>query len=96
MTLWTVARQASLSMEFSRQEYWSRLPFPTFVSCVLLWQVDSLPLAPPEGKPEGQVHVGPAGLCGSRRVLTPQLWGGDHDAAGMVLMSPGGRAHICV
>ena len=27
-TSWTVARQASLSMEFSRQEYWSRLPFP--------------------------------------------------------------------
>ena len=26
---WTVAQQASLSMEFSRQEYWSRLPFPS-------------------------------------------------------------------
>ena len=26
---WTVARQAPLSMAFSRQEYWSRLPFPT-------------------------------------------------------------------
>ena len=25
-TLWTVAYQASLSMEFSRQEYWSGLP----------------------------------------------------------------------
>ena len=25
-TLWTVARQAPLSMGFSRQEYWSRLP----------------------------------------------------------------------
>ena len=25
----TVAYQASLSMEFSRQEYWSRLPFPS-------------------------------------------------------------------
>ena len=25
---WTVARQAPLSMEFSRQEYWSGLPFP--------------------------------------------------------------------
>ena len=28
-TPWTVARQAALSMEFSRQEYWSGLPFPT-------------------------------------------------------------------
>ena len=27
--LWTVARQAPLSMEFSRQEYWSGLPFPS-------------------------------------------------------------------
>ena len=26
-TLWTVACQAPLSMEFSRQEYWSGLPF---------------------------------------------------------------------
>ena len=26
-TLWTVARQAPLSMEFSRREYWSGLPF---------------------------------------------------------------------
>ena len=29
VTLWTVAHQAPLSMELSRQEYWSRLPFPT-------------------------------------------------------------------
>ena len=27
-TLWSVARQASLSMGFSRQEYWSGLPCP--------------------------------------------------------------------
>ena len=29
MTLWTVAYQAPWSMEFSRQEYWSGLPFPS-------------------------------------------------------------------
>ena len=29
MTPWTVARQASLSMGFSRQKYWSGLPFPS-------------------------------------------------------------------
>ena len=28
VTPWTIACQASLSMEFSRQEYWSGLPFP--------------------------------------------------------------------
>ena len=25
---WSIAHQAPLSMEFSRQEYWSGLPFP--------------------------------------------------------------------
>ena len=29
VTLWTVAHQASPSVEFSRQEYWSGLPFPS-------------------------------------------------------------------
>ena len=28
-TPWAVARQALLSMEFFKQEYWSGLPFPT-------------------------------------------------------------------
>ena len=27
-SVWTVAHQAPLSMEFSRQEYWNGLPFP--------------------------------------------------------------------
>ena len=51
-TLWTVALQAPLSMGFSRQEYWSGLPFPSpgdlpdpgiRLRCPAL-QVDSLPL----------------------------------------------------
>ena len=29
VTLWTVAHQAPMSMGFSRQEYWSGLPFPS-------------------------------------------------------------------
>ena len=29
VTPWTAAHQASLSMEFSRQEYWSRMPLPS-------------------------------------------------------------------
>ena len=59
MTLWTVPRQASLSVGFSRQEYWSGLHdvfrgnFPTQGSNLRLlhplhWQAGSLPLAPPE------------------------------------------------
>ena len=39
-TQWTIACQAPLSMEFSRQEYWSGLPFPTpdlsFFECWVL------------------------------------------------------------
>ena len=58
VTPWTVARQAPLSMRFSRQEYWSGLPVPSPgdlpdpemepVSSAL--QADSLPSEPP-GKP---------------------------------------------
>ena len=29
VTPWAAARQAPLSMDFSRQEYWSGLPFPS-------------------------------------------------------------------
>ena len=52
----SIAHRPPLSKEFSRQEYWSRLPFPapgdiptqeskTNLLCLLHWQVDSLPLA---------------------------------------------------
>ena len=54
-TTWTVAYQALLSLGFSRQEYWSRLPFPSpgdlpnpvikLESPVL--QADALPSEPP-------------------------------------------------
>ena len=51
-TLWTVAHQAPLSMGFSRQEYWSGLPFlfpgyllnPGIKPASPALQVDSLPL----------------------------------------------------
>ena len=60
-TLWTVACQASPSMGFSRQKYWSGQPFPSpedlpdpgIKPASLLspaWQTGSLPSAPP-GKP---------------------------------------------
>ena len=53
---WTVAHQAHLSMEFSKQEYWRRLHFllqgilltqgsnPCLLG-LLPWQLDSLPLS---------------------------------------------------
>ena len=39
-TPWTVARQAPLSIGFSRQEYWSGLPFPS------LWDLPNLEIEP--------------------------------------------------
>ena len=33
-TLWTAALQAPLSMRFSRQEYWGRLPCPPPGDCL--------------------------------------------------------------
>ena len=55
---WIVAYQAPLSMEFSRQEYWSGLPFPSpgdlpnpgIKPRSPTWQADALPSEPP-GKP---------------------------------------------
>ena len=46
---WTVACQAPLSMEFSRQVYWSQLPLPARgdLPDLLHWRADSLAPAPP-------------------------------------------------
>ena len=73
-TPWIVAHQAPLSVEFSRHEYWSRLPSPppgdlpnpgTELTslCLLYQQVDSLPVAPP-----GKSHLSPGGCENSTRV----------------------------
>ena len=67
MTLWSVACQVPLPMEFSRQEYWSGLHallqgiLPTRGSnpcllCLLHWQVSSLPLAA-SGKPYSRIAL---------------------------------------
>ena len=58
-TPWTVALQAPLSVEFSRQEHWSGFPFPPpgdltdpgIEPASPAWQVDPLPLELP-GKPD--------------------------------------------
>jgi len=57
-TPWTVAYQTPQSMEFSRQEYWSGLPFPSpgdfpnpgIEPCSPELQADAL-LSEPPGKP---------------------------------------------
>ena len=73
-TLWTTAHQASLSMGFSRQEYWIGLPFPPpgdppdsglnpYLLHLLHWQLDSLPLE----------HLGSPGRA-VREVYYPDLF----------------------
>ena len=42
VTPWTMAHQAPLSMGFSRQEYWSGLPFPSPVIKYEMSEVKSL------------------------------------------------------
>ena len=55
VALWTVACEAPLSLEFSRQEYWGGLPFPSpgdlpdpgVETGSPALQADSLPSEPP-------------------------------------------------
>ena len=61
VTPWTVACQAPLFMEFSRQEYWSGLPFPSPVNLPnpgIELMSPALPggfsTTEPPGKPHGQ------------------------------------------
>ena len=56
-------------MGFFRQENWSRSPFPSpgeiptlGLNPCLLWQVDSLPLAPP-GEPPSEAKMEPKGIA---------------------------------
>ena len=73
MTPWTAARQAPVSMEFSRQAYWGGWPFPPprdlpnpeIGRRSPTLQVDSLPSEAP-GKPSphrGRVTTGPRLPC---------------------------------
>ena len=58
---WTVAHQAPLSMEISRKEYWSGLPFPS-------------PRGLPN---TGIEHASPASLLHCRQILYPWTTGGE-------------------
>ena len=82
---WTVACQAPLSMEFSRQEYWSRLPFPpsgdfpdpgiepkSLASPALSsWFFTTAPLVPLLGERclVSKANVAPLGLSGAQGTL---------------------------
>ena len=85
-TLWTVAHQAAPSMGFSRQEYWSGLPFPSpghlpnpgIEPRSPTSQADALTSEPP-GKPEVAFIICPfqmrrlRALTLQRRALNPSL-----------------------
>ena len=70
VTPWTVAYQAPLSMGFSRQEYWSRLPFPSpgdlansgIKPGAPALRADSLPIEPP-GKPSSNMGGSQMAAC---------------------------------
>ena len=75
MSPWTVAHQAPLSMEFSRQEYWSGWPFPPpgdlpdsgVEPGSLAMQADSLPSESP-GKPKRGMGAD------QRRLVVQRAW----------------------
>ena len=62
VTPWTAACQASASMGFSRQEYWSRVPLPSPTS----WQIDAktVETVTDFGGSDGEVSVYSAGDLG--------------------------------
>ena len=83
VTPWMVAHQAPLSMEFSRQEYWSGLPFPPpedlpnpGIEPVPLMspslQAGSLPLVPPRN-PTGP-HFCIISFCPFTYILCGSTW----------------------
>ena len=81
MTPWTVVHQAPLSMEFSRQEYWSGLlcpsledlPNPGIKPESPALQADSLPSKPP-GKPKN-TGVGSLSLVQEIFLTQGSNWG---------------------
>ena len=90
VTPWTVAYQASLSMGFSRQEYWSGLPWPSpgdlpdpgIEPESPALQADALPSEPP-GKPwcrRGVISTCKRGLLwreGTQLIITGRFVGGN-------------------
>ena len=69
--LWTVTHQGPLSTGFSRQEYWSGLPFPFSLSNrkrallnpgAVLWEIP-LVLQRPQGQGSPGHHCSPWNLC---------------------------------
>ena len=98
-TPWTVTCQALLSMGFSRQEYWSRLPFPSRGSShpgikprSPALRADSL-LSEPPRKPKNTGMGGLSRLCGN--FLTQELNRGLPHCRLSYQGSPGSLTAVC-
>ena len=104
-TPWTVAYQAPQPMEFSRQEYWSGLPFPSLGDLPNrgiepgspALRADALPSEPP-GKPSSLITqlIGKLGETGpvitnTSRHAQPSTGGTEGGGSGM---EHGGWAHM--
>ena len=80
-TPWTIAHQAPLSMGFSRQEYWSRLPWPSprdlsdpgIKPGSPALQADALPSEPSRKPPLHVKYGGKEHLCGIRETWVQSL-----------------------
>ena len=72
VTPWTVAYQAPPSMEFSRQEYWSGLPFPSPGDLHYIWMLlrgyETVSFHTRKGI-RSQIHKGSMGTC----LLSPAM-----------------------
>ena len=82
---WAVAHQAPLSMGFSRQEYWSGLPFPfpgdlpnqgsnLHLLCLLYWQAGYLLLSYQESQDGGEVLKSEPVQVLEFRIVFPLHW----------------------
>ena len=82
VTVWTIAHQSSLSLGFSRQKYWSRLPCPPPGNCLhpglepaspaaSALQVDSLLLSHQESP--NMMSIPPITLCPSSPWTPPDF-----------------------
>ena len=74
VTPWAVARQAPLSMEFSRPEYWSRLPFPSPGDFPTLGIEPGSPAVQAESLPSEhqEDYPGPQETCSQEGKLGPE------------------------
>ena len=101
MTLWTIAWQAPLSLEFSRQECWSRLPFPSLGDLPdpgtepgsPALQTDSLVSEPP-GIPKVIVYL--------NYIYIREIWdlGGKEEVLAqyfkiLIVANKGGNVYVC-